>query len=540
MGYQALYRTWRPARFQDVVGQDHIVTTLLNQLRGGRVPHAYLFCGSRGTGKTSTAKVLARALNCLDPKDGEPCGQCAICRAIEEENCLDVEEIDAASNNSVDNVRNLIDKIKYPPSTCRYKVYIVDEVHMLSSGAFNALLKTLEEPPAYAVFILATTEPQKLPATILSRCQRFDFRRITASVIEQRLQTVLSSIHMTADGEALAAVARAAEGGMRDALSILDMCVAYGGERLTEETVSQVLGTSGRRFVFDFMQTLIDGDAANAFTMIDQMMRDGRDPGVFAGEVTAHARALLLARLCGDQTAELLQMTDEDARRLIGQAEGTSEARLTRIMDLFIRAESDMKWSSQPRSVLELCAVRGCHPEREQGREALEDRVAVLEKAIAEGAVAARPAQDAAARRADDGGAQKSAALADTPARPAEPAPSLSDEEAYGKGLKAVSRQDPRTWVLMQKGRFGGVKEDMVTLSYDMPGGESFIALLKQKERAELIDQLMSEAFGRPVHLRAVTGADAAKPARVQGIHERVYDVFPRDKVELTDDDPIA
>ena len=227
MGYQALYRRYRPARFDDFVGQEAIIRTLRSQVMSGRIAHAYLFCGTRGTGKTSTAKVFARAVNCENPDRGEPCGQCAACRALSAESSLDILEIDAASNNGVDEIRDLREKVKYPPQSGRYRVYIIDEVHMLSQGAFNALLKTLEEPPAYVVFILATTEPQKLPATILSRCQRFDFGRIPAHQIIARLRVALEEGGIRAEEAALSRIARAAEGGMRDAWSILDMCLGY-------------------------------------------------------------------------------------------------------------------------------------------------------------------------------------------------------------------------------------------------------------------------------------------------------------------------
>ena len=224
--YQALYRAWRPERFEDICGQEGVTKTLKRQITGERIAHAYLFCGSRGTGKTTTAKVLARAINCRNSQDGEPCGVCACCVQLKNESSMDVLEIDAASNNGVDEVRLLRDRIAYPPSVGKYKVYIIDEVHMLSTSAFNALLKTLEEPPSHAVFILATTEPQKLPATVLSRCQRYDFKRIPANVIIDRLKVVLAGIERSCDEEALDEIARAAEGGMRDALSLMDMCLS--------------------------------------------------------------------------------------------------------------------------------------------------------------------------------------------------------------------------------------------------------------------------------------------------------------------------
>ena len=261
MSYQALYRAWRPDTFTEIVGQDAVTRTLKRQVTTGRIAHAYLFCGTRGTGKTSAAKVLARAINCLNPRDGDPCGECEICRTLRQENSMDVVEIDAASNNGVDEIRDLREKVKYPPALTKYKVYIIDEVHMLSTGAFNALLKTLEEPPKHVVFILATTEPQRLPATILSRCQRFDFHRISMEVIIERLMVVLGGIGRSASEEALNEIARAAEGAMRDALSLLDVCLSYTDGEVTGQLARDVLGTAGRAAMFDFADALIEGDA---------------------------------------------------------------------------------------------------------------------------------------------------------------------------------------------------------------------------------------------------------------------------------------
>ena len=534
MAYQALYRTWRPATFADVVGQERVVTTLLNQIRMERTPHAYLFCGSRGTGKTSVAKVLARAVNCTNLNDGEPCGECEVCRSILEERNLDVAEIDAASNNGVENVRELIDKIKYPPSSCRKKVYIIDEVHMLSTSAFNALLKTLEEPPAHALFILATTDPQKLPATILSRCQRFDFRRIPAALIEGRLRQVLASQNMEAEDEAISLIARAAEGGMRDALSILDMCLSYGHGALTAGLAREVLGASDRSFLFDFTQALIDGDAARAFEMIDTLMREGRDPAVFAREVTGHARGLLVTLLCGGDAADILEVTPEDARRMLAQAQSATQARLTRLMDLFIQAENDMKWASQQRSVLELCAVRACHPERENGAEAWEDLLDALEKAVRSGAVAVRPAQAAEKPAA---AIVAEAAPAATPKETSGPAP--DDAQAYDKGLKDFSKEDPRGWTMLRKAHFDGVTGDVVHVSYDEPGCVSYIDLLSGDERAALINRCMSGVFGRNVTLKASLKTAAPTPedkAKSRDHLDRIYAAFGRESVELSND----
>ena len=533
MSYQALYRTWRPEFFRDIMGQDRIVTTLVNQITSGRIPHAYLFCGSRGTGKTSTAKVLSRAINCQNNQGGEPCGECEACRQLAGENNLDIVEIDAASNNGVDEIRDLREKVKYPPTVGKYKVYIIDEVHMLSTGAFNALLKTLEEPPAHAVFILATTEPQKLPATILSRCQRFDFRRIPMPVLEKQLRKVLAAGNCEAEDEAVSLIARAAEGGMRDALSILDMCLSYASGKLETSLVREVLGASDRSFLFAFAGDLIAGDAAAALRKIDQLMREGRDPAVFTREVVSHLRALLLALSCRDGLEDLLEVTPEDAQALTEQAFASSQARLLRLMSLFIAAEGDMRWASQQRAVLELCAVRACHPEEETGQEALEERLDALEKAVREGVVAA-PAPGA-------GGAKSAkAAKEDAPQapKPVKRAPPATDQEAYQTGMKLLFTADPRAAMLMKKATFTGLAEDRVGVEFPGDGSDVNADLLSQPGKKEVIDKAFTEAFGKEVHVRF--GTRAPKPAGpAPDAREKlnaVYDAFPREGIEVTDE----
>ena len=343
MSYQVLYRAWRPGTFSEICGQDAVTRTLRRQVVSGHIAHAYLFCGTRGTGKTTASKVLARAINCLNPQDGDPCGECEVCRALKAESCMDVVEIDAASNNGVDEIRDLREKIKYPPTLTKYKVYIIDEVHMLSTGAFNALLKTLEEPPAHAVFILATTEPQKLPATILSRCQRFDFHRISVDTMVERMKVVLNGVGRTAEDEALREIGRAAEGAMRDALSLLDGCLSYTDGEVTLQLARDVLGTAGRGFLFDFAEKLIAFDISGALRDIDSLIAQGCDPQVFARDVVAHLRALILAGAVGD-VSEMLEITPEDAQKFAEQAKKIDSSRAARLMDLYMHAESDMKW----------------------------------------------------------------------------------------------------------------------------------------------------------------------------------------------------
>ena len=526
MSYQALYRAWRPDTFTEIVGQDAITRTLRRQVSTGRIAHAYLFCGTRGTGKTSAAKVLSRAINCLNPRDGDPCGECEVCRMLKQETSMDVVEIDAASNNGVDEIRDLREKIKYPPAVTRYKVYIIDEVHMLSTGAFNALLKTLEEPPAHAVFILATTEPQRLPATILSRCQRFDFHRISIDVIVERLMVVLGGIGRTASEEALMEIARAAEGAMRDALSLLDVCLSYTDGEVSAQLARDVLGTAGRGAMFEFADALIDGDAGSALTQIDRVMRRGSDPQVFIRDTVAHLRGILLAGAVGDGVAELLEITPEDAARFAEQSKRIGPEALNRMLELFMRAEPDTKWASRPRTILELAAVRACHPEKEPDA-TVQERLDRVEKLIESGA-AARPAK--AAKPA-----------LEKPEKPAEkaapkPAPTPAEEppQEYLDALGRLQEENPSIRAPLDSMRFIRFDGHKVVAEFSKKN----IMHMKLLERKKaVIEQALSDAFGAPVALAMTQEGVAEKKVSdvARDIINQSYDVFGRDKIEVED-----
>ena len=382
MAYQALYRTYRPERFGQMAGQKHITTILMNQVREGQPSHAYLFCGSRGTGKTTTARILAKAINCLHPENGEPCLDCDSCRTAAGQNA-DIIEIDAASNNSVENVRDLISQAQFAPLQLKYRVFIIDEVHMLSGSAFNALLKTLEEPPEHVVFILATTEPQKLPATIISRCQRFDFHRLTVPEIIGYMQYILKADGASVEPDGLRIIARAADGGMRDALSLLDQCLSFCGGQVTARDVQNVLGIMDEDFLFDMADTLLSGDAKGALTSLDQVVRQGRDMAVFAGELAGHMRALLLAKACGD-CADLLAVTADRMARYQKQAQKHPNARILYAMEQLMRAQNDMRYFPSPRMLLETVLVRIAQPVDDGSVEALSARLALLENKLKE------------------------------------------------------------------------------------------------------------------------------------------------------------
>ena len=552
MGYQALYRRYRPARFDDFVGQEAVIRTLRSQVMSGRIAHAYLFCGTRGTGKTSTAKVFARAVNCMSPDRGEPCGECEVCRALSAESSLDILEIDAASNNGVDEIRDLREKVKYPPQSGRYRVYIIDEVHMLSQGAFNALLKTLEEPPSYVVFILATTEPQKLPATILSRCQRFDFGRIPSHQIIERLRVALHEGGIRAEEAALARIARAAEGGMRDAWSIMDMCLGYAqedGEGLTEELVLQVLGAADRRFLFAFADMLIGSDAAGALSMIDEMMRAGREVQVFVRDVSAHLRALMLADVCGEEhAASLLEVTQEDAKAYVEQARRTSHTRLMRMLDLFLAGETDMKWSAQPRFALEAAALRACAPEESIQVEALIARVDELERKLREGVVVAAKAQkrgSSVREAAEEMVSAPEAAPAPAKETPKGPAPEA--ERIWQEALRKL-KQKPQLYGMARFGRLATSENGLFTVVYDKTSGGAYVKMLSMPDKSAQIAEALSAAAGYPCTFRAaIEGTVAESDKNILAAQEeakkqtennlnKVFGMFGRENVRVLDE----
>lgn len=390
MAYNALYRKYRPKRFGEVIGQEHITDVLLNQVRTGRTAHAYLFSGSRGTGKTSTARILARALNCLDPQDGEPCGECEACRMNIAES-IDIIEMDAASNSGVDDMRALIDKAEFAPIHLKSKIYIIDEAHMLSKSAENALLKTLEEPPAHVVFILATTEPQALAPTILSRCQRFEFRRLSVDNLVKTTRRILADAGAEIDDEGLVMIARAAEGGMRDCLSIADQCFSLCGNKITADDVLLVLGSMNADFIFSFADAVISGDAALVLKNVDKVVTSGRDLGVFIQDTAGHFRSLLFAKTLGE-CEDILDCTKDMMARYIAQAERAGKARLERALGELMSVQQELKFALMPRVLIENALLKLCRAEEQKDILALTDRIEELERKLKSGAFTAAPA----------------------------------------------------------------------------------------------------------------------------------------------------
>ncbi len=357
MSYRALYRRFRPETFDDLVGQENIVTILKNQIKTDNIAHAYLFSGIRGTGKTSAAKVFARAVNCLDPQDGNPCNKCEICRGIIDENIMDVVELDAASNNKVEDIRELKENSNYPPSKARYKVYIVDEVHMLSKGAFNAFLKTLEEPPSYVIFILATTEEQRLPATILSRCQRYEFKRIPNDIIIENMKKICAEIGVEAEENALSLIARNSEGAMRDALSILDQCLSNVEDKLTESDVIETIGSVDTQFLKEITEKILEKDTSSVVMMFDTMMKSGKDLKVFLKELTSYFRNIMIVK-SGANYREFLELSDDHIDEIENMVEDLSMNDIVNCIDILNEAEQKIKYSTQPRTVMEITLIR--------------------------------------------------------------------------------------------------------------------------------------------------------------------------------------
>lgn len=384
MSYTALYRKWRPTGFADVKGQDHIVQTLKNQITGQRIGHAYLFCGTRGTGKTTIAKIFAKAVNCEHPVDGSPCGACESCQSIVSGRSMNVVEIDAASNNGVENIREIREQVQYPPTEGRYRVYIIDEVHMLSTGAFNALLKTLEEPPSYVIFILATTEVHKIPITVLSRCQRYDFRRITIETIAARLRELADAEQIPVEERALTYLAKAADGSMRDALSLLDQCVAFHfGTLLTYDNVLEVLGAVDSSVFSQLLREILAGDTAGCIHRLEEMVIQGRELGQFVVDFIWYLRNLLILKTTEDAEA-MLEMSEDNLRLLREEAKMVNGETLMRFIRIFSELSNQLRYASQKRVLIEIALIKLTKPQMEPNLDSILQRLSELEARIEE------------------------------------------------------------------------------------------------------------------------------------------------------------
>lgn len=387
MSYTALYRKFRPDTFEDVKGQDHIVTTLKNQLKANRIGHAYLFTGTRGTGKTTVAKIFARTVNCENPSEDGPCGECRICRAIAAGASMNVIEIDAASNNGVDNIREIVEEVSYSPAEGKYKVYIIDEVHMLSIGAFNALLKTLEEPPSYVIFILATTEVHKLPVTILSRCQRYDFKRISIDTITGRMKELIDAENVQVEEKALRYIAKTADGSMRDALSLLDQCIAFHlGQELTYDKVLDVLGAVDTEVFSRLLRYVLDRDVLGCVELLEEIVMQGRELTQFVTDFTWYLRNLMLVQ-ASDHLEDVIDMSTDNLKRLKEESEMLDMDRIVRYIRIFSDLSGQIRYAAQKRILVEIALIKLCKPEMETDQEAILDRIRQVEDKVENGVV---------------------------------------------------------------------------------------------------------------------------------------------------------
>lgn len=382
--YTALYREWRPKVFEDLLGQEYLVKILKNQILSDRIAHAYLFCGTRGTGKTSTAKILSKAVNCLNPNEGDPCGKCEMCIQINAGTLIDVVEIDAASNNRVENIRDLIEDVKYPPHMAKYKVYIIDEVHMLSISAFNALLKTLEEPPAHVIFILATTDPQKVPPTILSRCQRYDFKRIKTEDVFKRLRKIIDENGIYAEDKTLRAISRLCDGAMRDALSILDQCMSMTKGRIDYEDVVAMLGLTSNEHIFKLVDLMIEKNIEAGINQVDEVIFSGKDIIQFVKDIVKHFRNLLMVKI-SKKPQEIIDLSEDGIQELKEQAKKIRSEELMRGINIFVETENDCKSSSQPRIRLEMALIKFCRREYDSSPEMILNRIGIIEEKLKTG-----------------------------------------------------------------------------------------------------------------------------------------------------------
>ncbi len=503
--YQVLYRKWRPQTFSDVSGQEAVTTALKNEIKNNRLAHAYLFTGCRGTGKTTCAKILAKAVNCLHPKDGDPCNECEICRGIDDGSVLDVTEIDAASNNGVDSIRELREEVNYTPNAGTYRVYIIDEVHMLSAGAFNALLKTLEEPPAHVIFILATTEVHKLPATILSRCQRFDFGRIAPSAIAARIQQVAQAEGFTVTDDAALLLARLADGAMRDALSLLDQCLSVG-EEITADAVAKATGMAGSDYLYQLSDAVAAGDSAAALALLDTLYRGAKDMERLCAEWVEHYRNLMIVQTVKDPT-ELIIASPDEWEKLRAAAARQSAAAVLQCLTVLQETLDRLRGGVSRRVEMEMAVLKLCRPELDSGSEALLRRVAALESALAAGVTVKtaapvpvkEPKPAVAADPVPPAPVQETAPV-ETPSAPQESAPADDEERPFTQWGEVVERLGtacaPLQGVLIGSTAF--IRGDYVLVCTD---NEMFKSLATRDGNKQIFLSVIREVTGRNMRI---------------------------------------
>lgn len=508
--YQALYRKWRPMTFNDVVGQKHISDTLKTGIATGRIAHAYLFCGTRGTGKTSTAKIFSRAVNCLSPINGEPCNQCEACRGILDGSILDVYEMDAASNRGVENIREIRDEVAYTPAGCNYKVYIIDEVHMLTTEAFNALLKTLEEPPKHAIFILATTEPHKIPATVLSRCQRFDFRRIGVLDIGERLTEITDKEGISIEKEAISLIAELGDGSMRDALSILDQCAAYGYELLNRELVTEIVGIADPEILFEIADCIAKGDTQIALMKTEEFLKKGKEPLNFIEELTIHFRNLLICKAT-NEPQDLLEKTPDATERFKNQADSFSADQLLYGIRLLGDALAQGKKMSAPQVAVETAIVRLCNIEYSTEPDAILARIGKLEQLVSKGVTVAPKMVEEVKNVAEDQAEEE-----ETPPWVVEEMEETQKEVTEEKPVAQPKKGDDQVWEHWADA-LKEIKKNSKKLFAFMCSGKAF--LVGDKVEIELANQMAYDRIATPngiAYLENLFSTISGSPIKVE------------------------
>jgi DNA polymerase III subunit gamma/tau len=503
--YQVLYRKWRPKRFSDVVGQPQVTVTLKNELRSGRIAHAYLFTGSRGTGKTTCAKILAKAVNCLNPQDGDPCGECEICKGVENGSIMDIVEIDAASNNGVENIRTLREEAHFTPAAAKYRVYIIDEVHMLSVGAFNALLKTLEEPPAHVIFILATTEVHKIPATILSRCQRFDFHRIPPQEIADRLTYVAEQENARLDPQAAMLIARLADGAMRDALSILDQCFGRSKD-VTEQVVAETAGLVGREHLLALADAIKAGDSAAALEIVDRLYRSSKDMARLCEEMSSHFRGMMLIKTMKN-AREILAVPETKFVQMEKQALSTPLPVILHAIDTMQETLEKMYRGGDRRTVFEMAMIRLCTPQLDTSAEALLRRIEALEQGAPQHAPAQTKAEKPQTRAEQMPPAQSKLEPQERAENAAKPAEGKKDAEQLQKEAKQLAEWPEILQIIKSFSPAAGAaftgSTAYISGNYVLIDAPNQLALkfLRQPNQRENIRQAIKQVLGKSYSL---------------------------------------
>lgn len=538
--YQALYRQYRPKTFDEVLGQEHITRTLRQQVLKGNIGHAYLFSGTRGTGKTSAAKILSRAVNCLNPHDGNPCNECEICKGILDESIMDVIEMDAASNNSVDDVRDLKEKVIYPPSRARYKVYIIDEVHMLSKGAFNALLKTLEEPPKHLIFILATTEPERLPQTILSRCQRFDFKRITIKDIVENMRSISNKLNIEIDDKALNLIARNSDGAMRDALSLLDQCISFNDEKISYEDATNILGIANKYLIFDMVNDIKEKNLEKVLFAIDEIIQNGKDINQFIKDIIRHFRDLMVAKT-SKNPAEIIET--EDSEEYVVQSKTMRLEYILKALEILTTAEAQGKWSTQPRIILEMAVIKLVSIEEELS---LEERVKRLEQGIKPAVINEQKATAASISKEKPIISEKPKPKAKeenkVPIEIVDDGSALEVEKIkneWTKVIQAIKIKKINIYALIMEGEVISFENNLLTIVYNEGFGFHKEAVSSPQNK-EFVEEIVSRYFNKNITIHFFMKGELpnnfkkedTKDDKDEAIND-VIDFFGKDIVEL-------